>query len=194
MEEIGKAIGKLQTLTAEKSKKLRELRVISLNEFKLDPGLKKRIGNKVYNKINRKIDDIREEKMMVTRVHGEMLPHNIIVNRDKVHFIDFLYYEGFYFEDPICFSVALELTQRAPHFSYNLFNNLNERFIKAYKEFSPCEVDEELWEFFRLLRYCLILKGYEYWTKYTPIDYIIPVVDGLYLRKKIKQIVTEIGL
>lgn len=91
MEEIGKAIGKLQTLTAEKSKKLRELRVISLNEFKLDPSLKKRIGNEVYNKINRKIDDIREEKMMVTRVHGEMVPHNIIVERDKVHFIDFLY-------------------------------------------------------------------------------------------------------
>jgi len=194
VEQIGRAIGKLQTFTAGKPRKLRELKEAWVNRVKLEPSLKKIIGNEAYSQIYRRIETTREKEMMTVRVHGEILPHNILVQGNKPRFIDFQYYEGFCFEDPISFSVGLELTQRVPHFGYNLFDGLNKRFFEAYKESSPCEVDKELWDFFRLMWYCFLLEGYKHWKRYSPVNHVVSVVDSLYLRKKIKQTVTEIGL
>lgn len=182
MAKIGNAIGNLQRLNTKRYERL--------DNLEINPILRKKIGNELFIKINNKLDDIKEMKILVVRTHGDLAPHNILVSKSEICFIDLDYYNGFdfCFRDPLTFSVGLELILNRFYFGTKLFQMLNYTFYTAYKERFPSQLDENLLKLLRLREYCRYLACYENMKKYDFIGFI----NVKYITKRIKEMALRI--
>lgn len=182
MNEIGKSVGNLQRLNSQRYEKLGNL--------KIDPILHEKIGSELFTKINNKLDAVKEIEIPITRTHGDLAPHNILVSEGNICFIDLDYYNGFdfCFRDPLTFSVGLELIVNRLFFSKKLFQVLNDAFYAAYNESSSFQPDEKLLKLLRLHEYCRYLACYENIKKYDFIGFI----NMKYITERIKKIASEI--
>jgi len=148
--KIGEIIANFQISTQENTKKFNPKN--SLWDFNLR-GISK-IAQKVGCLLN-EIDKLKQKKFLFCGLHGDFVPFNIFVNNDGIKIIDFSYKFGFDFEDPITFSVALELTQRLPWFSKKMFLELDKEFWKGYLKDNKKEwkEDEKIYKTLRYIRY-----------------------------------------
>lgn len=182
MAKIGKSIGNLQRLSTKGYERLGNLEINLI--------LREKIGNELFTKINNKLDGVKEMKIPVTRTHGDLAPHNILVSKGEIYFIDLDYYNGFdfCFRDPFTFSVGLELILNRLYFGAKLFQMLNDTFYTAYKENFPFQLDEKLLKLLRLLEYCRYLACYENIKKYD----FVGIINMKYITKRIKEMTLEI--
>lgn len=182
MTKIGNAIGNLQRLNTKRYERLGNLEI--------DPILREKIGNELFIKINNKLDDVKGLKIPVTRSFGDPAPHNILISKEEIYFIDLDYYKSFdfCFRDLLTFSVGLELSLNKLYFGAKLFQVLNDIFYRAYKERYPSQLDENLLKLLRLKEYCDYLACHENMKKYDFMGFI----SIKYLTKCIKKIDSEI--
>ncbi len=165
-KKIGGFIANFQARTQENTKKFNPKN--SLWDFNLREISK--IAPEVGSLL-KEINKLEEKKFLFCGLHGDFVPFNIFVNNDGIKIIDFSYKFGFDFEDPITFSVALELTQRLPWFSKKMFLELDKEFWKGYLKNNKKEWKENE-DIYKTLKYIRYYNLYQVFSDRRIKDYI----------------------
>ena len=186
-EKIGKAIGFLHRSTEKGSGKIGEMNIYLVEQFETTEYFRKILGNNSWSKIQKRVESLKNETTKLVQFHGDLSPHNILLNKEDVFLLDFSYLYNAIFLDPVLFTVSLELMRgRFPLLLDSIISKMKKEFINSYQMASNEVWDKDTWMIFELLAFLHILLKYE--TRIKNIkNNIVAMTDKRYIMNKINS-------
>lgn len=186
-KKIGNAIGFLHRSTEKNSAKIGEMNIYLVEQFETTEYFRKILGNQSWSNIQTRVESLKNETTKLVQFHGDLSPHNILLNKEDVYLLDFSYLYNAIFLDPVLFTVSLELMRgRFPLLLDSIISKMKKEFINSYQMASNEKWDKDTWMTFELLAFLHILSKYETRRKNIKNN-IVAMADKRYIMNKINS-------